>query len=205
MLWAFTPVFLVANLVSFQPDPFDNVKMPVYRFLAVRILVAALLVTFWRGHGPVVRVLIGGMVATMPLSGILVNVEQARGLDRYRWATTEEIALAAELRAVTPPGSVFVVGLRHDHPIPMLSGRPVVMSFPGWIWTRGLDAATREADIRAIYALGPETPAPLARYDAAYVVVGPDEINGFGADTAAWRARYPVVIESGIYLVLDVR
>ena len=45
----------------------------------------------------------------------------------------------------------------------------------------------------------------LADHRVDYVVIGPTEKETLGADLAAYRARYPVVIESESYAIFDVR
>ena len=205
-LWAFMPTFAIANLVVLQPDPWDNAKLLVYWFLAVCVLVAALLVKTWRAYRePVVRTLIVGVIATMTLSGALLNLQQVLGTDRYRWLSTEEIELAEAVRAATPPHALFAVGLQVTHPVPMLSGRRVLMSYPGWIWPRGIDPAPRERDLRAIYAFGSDAPRLLAGYGVDYVVIGPIERSELGANEEAFRARYPIAVSTENYAVYDVR
>src|SRR5207248_11415394 len=43
-------VFLVANLVKFQPWDWDNSKLLVFWYLASAVAVGALLLRFWRSH-----------------------------------------------------------------------------------------------------------------------------------------------------------
>jgi hypothetical protein len=204
-LWGFMPVFALANLVVFQPWDWDNHKVLLYWFLAVALLVAALLVHFWRRHALLVRGLLAVMVLTMTLSGLLINLHQLLGRDRHQLATTEELALAELIRVNTPARAVFAVGLQNNHPVPMLTGRRVVMSYPGWLWTHGIDVSDRERDLREIYALGERAPALMEQYGVDYVVIGPGERNDLAANVAAFQARYPVVVSSTNYAVFDVR
>lgn len=205
LLWALMPIFVVANLVVFQPWDWDNHKILVYWFLGVCVLVATLLTRTWRDYSaPVVRCLLVGTVATMVLSGLLLNLQQALGKDRYRLLSTEEVELARQVRAMTPPDALFAIGLQYNHPIPMLSGRRVMMSYPGWLWTQGMDYADQERDLRAIYALDPAAADLLAKYGVDYIVVGPGEQTDLGADPAAFRARFPTLLRTPTYEVFAV-
>ncbi|HEX6292701.1 MAG TPA: hypothetical protein VFZ66_26190 [Herpetosiphonaceae bacterium] len=205
-LWGWMPLFVIANLVVFQPWDWDNHKVLVYWFLAVCIFVAALLAQTWRQHGSaLVRGLLAFVVLTMTLSALLINLHQLLGKDRYSLATNEEIDLARMIRAHTPERAVFLVGLQNNHPVPMLTGRSVVMSYPGWLWTHGIDVADRERDVRQIYAFAESTPALLEQYGVDYVVIGPGELNHLAANLAAFQQRYPTVISSPSYAVFDVR
>jgi len=205
-LAGFMPVFVLANLVSFQPWDWDNTKVLVWWYLASCVLVAAVLAKLWREvpHWPA-RATIGVVLATMLGAGVLQNVDQLMGNDRHPLLTAEEVALAERVRKETEPRAIFAVGIQSNHPVPVLAGRRVMMSYPGWLWSQGFDYAERERDLRAILALAPDATERMARYHVDYVVIGPTEKETLGADLAAYRARYPVVIESESYAIFDVR
>ncbi len=204
-LWAFMPVFVIVNLVVFQPWDWDNTKVLIYWFLAVCVLVAALLAKTWRQHrDPVVRCMVASAVAMLVLSGLLWNLYQLQGKGRTQLLTAEEVALGEAVLARTPADALFVIGLQHSHPVPMLAGRRVLMSYPFFLWTWGIDHAQRERDLRAIYALAPDAPQLLSRYGVDYVVIGPAEQKDLGANLAAYRARYPSPIRTANYEVFAV-
>jgi hypothetical protein len=206
LLWAFMPTFVLCNIFVFRPWDWDNTKFFFYWFLAVCILVAMLLVRTWRDHPSwAVRAMIVGVVGTMILSGLLVNFQQAIGKDRNLMLSTEELRVAEQVRALTPERAVFAVSFQHNHPVPVLAGRRVVMSYTGWLFAFGINYAERERDVRAIYALAPNTPALVAKYGVDYVVIGPGERQEFKPNLDAFRARYPRVISTGGYEIFQVR
>jgi hypothetical protein len=124
MLWAFMPVFVVSNLVAFQPWDWDNSKVLAYWFLAACILVSAALTKMWREFATTpFRLFLIATVLSMTLSGFLENLEQLLARDRHQLATREELGLAETVRRATDPHAIFAAGLQHNHPIPMLSGR----------------------------------------------------------------------------------
>jgi hypothetical protein len=205
LLLAFQPLFLVANLVVFQPWDWDNTKILMWWYLASCFLVAALFAWMWKlGPATLVRPAIATVVLTMTMSGVLENLDQARGKQRHLLLTTEEIDVARRVRALTPRHALFVVGLQHNHPVPVLSGRRVLMGYGGWLWSQGIDYKRREAEVRSIYALAPEAPVLIERYGVAYVVIGPDERKSFGVDPEAWRARYPSILKTDSYEIFSV-
>jgi hypothetical protein len=206
MLWAFMPVFVVANLVAFQPWDWDNSKVLAYWFLAASILVAASLTKLWRAFAVIpVRLFLIATVLSMTLSGLLENLEQLLGRDRHRLLTREEVGLAETVRRVTDPDAIFAAGLQHNHPIPMLSGRRVLMGFPGWMWSQGVDTKQRELDLRAILTLSPTAKDLMARYGVDFVVIGPNEKETMGADLEGYRRTFPAIATSENYEVFDVR
>src|SRR5262249_3928429 len=130
---------------------------------------------------------------------------QALGRDRPLLVTTNELRVAEAVRRVTPPHALFLVGLQHNHPIPMLAGRHVVMSYPGWLWSQGFDTGPREKDVREMYALGPTADRLFAHYKVDDVSIGPWEREHFHADDAAFAARFRRVVDLPPYAVYEVR
>ncbi|MFN8540846.1 MAG: hypothetical protein U0232_25625 [Thermomicrobiales bacterium] len=207
LIWAFMPTFVLCNLIAFRPWDWDNTKMLFYWFLAVCILVAALIVRAWREQGSLlVRTLIVGTVATMILTGVLMNVQQLLGKDRYELLSTDEIHLAEEVREKTDPRAAFVVGTQHNHPVPVLAGRQVLMSYTGWLFAFGIDYGQRLRDQQAIYALAPNAQSLIEQYGIDYVVIGPGERSEFKPNVAQFRARYGApFIATGQYEIYKVR
>jgi hypothetical protein len=203
-LAGFMPLFLIANAVVFQPWAWDNTKVLAYWFLACCILVAALVSRAWESGGARGRVVIAVMLATMVGSGLLENLSQARGRDRHLLLTAEELRLATSTRARTPSHAVLVVGLRHNHPITLLTGRRVVLGYPGWMWSQGLHYQRREQALGAIFALTEDAPRLLQQYGVDYVVIGPDERQRFAGDLEGYRARFPTLLRTENYEIFAV-
>ena len=150
------------------------------------------------------RVTIVGALATMVLSGVLENFNQLLGRDRHRILTAEEVSLADSVRARIPPRAVLAVGLRHNHPVTLLTGRRVLLGFPGWMWSQGLDYGDRERALSAMFALSPEAPRLFRRYGVDYVVIGPDERERSTVNLAAYHARFPRLLRTQSYEIFAV-
>lgn len=204
MLTAFMAIFVVANVVVFQPWDWDNHKVLVYWYLATCVFVGALLVWAWREHGKAARAWVAIGVTTMLLSGLLEDANQALGRDRYGLLNAEELAVAYEVRQSTPPDAVFAAGIQNNHPVPTMAGRRVIMGYPGWLWTEGLPYGPRESDLRALYAFTDEAGAIIARYGLDYLVLGPNEREALAANVDALRAAFPTVISTENYDILDL-
>ena len=143
-------------------------------------------------------------LASMVLSGLLLNLDEMMGRDRHTLLDREELDLAGMIRQRTPPHALFAAGLRHNHPVPVLSGRRVLIGYPAWLWSQGIDSAAEERDLRTILALAPGAPELIARYGVDYVVIGPEESEKLGANLAAYASRYPCVIRTASYRVFAV-
>ncbi len=205
-LLAFMPLFIVANLFVFQPWDWDNTKILLLWFLASAIFVSSLLVDTWRKHPAfTVRFMITLVMLTMIASGVLANLNQLRGRERQLMLTSEELDFASQVKTSTAPGSLIAVGLQHNHPVPMLSGRPVLMSYPGWLWSHGRDYREREEDLRTIYRIGPEAMQKIEQYKVDYIVVGPNEQSQLGADRGMMASRFQSVVSTANYELFAVQ
>jgi hypothetical protein len=205
-LLAFMPIFVVANTFAFQPWDWDNHKILIYWFLAVTILVAALLVRAWRSsRSAAVRFLLVGVVVTMTLGPALENLDQLEGHGQYRMLTTEQLQLAADIRDVTDPKALLVGGMQPQDPLMELTGRRLLMGYWGQLWVSGIAYQQRQADVGTIYAMGPGAVDLLRTYKVDYVVIGPDERSTLKANEAAYADRFPVAARTENYRVYDVR
>jgi hypothetical protein len=205
LIWACMPIFVACNLVAFLPWDWDNTKFLFYWFLAVCVAVGTALTKAWReSASPVVRAVLVGTVATMVLSGVLVNVGQLSGKDRHLLFTAEELHVAELVRERTPAHATFAVDFRHNNPIPAMAGRRVVTGYGGWLFSEGIDYAQREADVRAVFALAPDVKDLVAKYNLDYVVIGPGERREFSPDVNAFRSRFPLIVATAEYQIFQV-
>ena len=200
----FCLVFLVANLVKFQPWDWDNSKLLVFWYLASAVAVGALLVRVWRAT------LAGGGVAaiawlTLVASGALSLLQflPPQG-PSYVWFTSEEVQLAQQVRQATPPTAVFVTGEQPNNPIADLAGRSVVLSYPGWLWSYGINYAERETDLTEMYAGGSRSLALLHHYHVQYLVVGPAETSTLHPNLDYFSSAFRLVIQTPSYQIFEV-
>ena len=205
VLAPFALVFLAANLVKFQPWDWDNSKVLVFWYMASAVAVGAVLVRFARAHlaGAVAAVAIWlSLVASGVLS--LMQFLPPQG-PAYVWFSAEELQLAAEVRRATPPKSIFVTGEEPNNPIADLAGRSVLMSYPGWLWSYGINYAQREQDIGRIYHGDPRTPEILRFYRVDYIVIGPTERSDLKPNIDYFNAEFRLVLHTLNYDIYAVR
>jgi hypothetical protein len=201
LLVAALAIFVAANLYQFQPFDWDNMKFLVYAFMFVVVLFAGLVARglgTWPGRVAVAVVL---FAATGP--GALSMVRELETHDQL--ATSADLAQAARLRAVIPADARVLTSDQHNHIVPMLAGRAIVMGYRGWLWTYGIDYHPLERDVRAMFAGGARVPSLLRRYHVSYVYIGPGELRDFAANPAWFRARYPIALALDGVEVFDVR
>ena len=202
-------LFILPNLVILQPWDWDNTKWFAWWAIFAAILAGVVIAQLGR-RGPVPGALAVLLLLATTASGGLDLVRASQrdipGVS-YRLLTTDELHVAAWARGNTPEAAIFLTGWQNNHPILTMSHREVVMGYPGWIWTWGLNDDHRQADITAMYRGMPGTDEMLRKYRVSYVVIGPEEMdaqNGPGADLAYWQSHHRLVFQSQDYQVFSV-
>jgi hypothetical protein len=205
-LFGFMGIFVVVNVVAFQPWDWDNHKVLVYWFLATSIIVAGLLAWAWRRwSGVLPRVGLAAAVLTMTLSGVFEDVGTFLGQSRYPMLSPQDIALAEQVREATPRDALFVVGMDNHEPISMLTGRRIFVGYANWLWTEGVPYEFRAAVVSQMYKDLANAGPLFAAYKIDFIAVGPMDRRLFGADDTALRATYPIVAQTADWAVFDVR
>ncbi|HLA16104.1 MAG TPA: hypothetical protein VJZ72_04315 [Candidatus Limnocylindrales bacterium] len=204
-------IFLVVNVIVFQPWDWDNHKILIYWMLSAAILSSALLVAVWRRARQwgsagrlLTRVAVGCAVIAIVTGPVLENLWMLQGGGRYRMFTTEQMALAALVGEVAPTGKVIVTGMDSHDPVQALSGRQVLMGYWGQLWVSGIPHLERQAEVIRIYRLAPDAAGLMRRYDVGAVVIGPDELSRLEADGEGFASRYPLLGSVGPYKIYGI-
>jgi hypothetical protein len=197
--------FVVPNFLVFQPWDWDNTKFFAYWALIGALPVGALIVRLLRS-GLEGRVVAYVLTAFLLLSG---GFDVARALEpnamSAQFTDAGGVQVAAWARDHTDPRAIFLTAPAHNEPIPTLGGRRVVIGYGGWLWTYGLtDWPQRTSDAERMLRGDPATPALLKQYGVDYVVLGPQEVAGVGANQAYFQATARLVYSSGGYSVYRV-
>ncbi len=194
-------LFAVANVYLFQPHAYDNLKLLFYAYLALAVGAARLLAGWWRRGGWAQAAAALCVVLATASGGVSILRES---LLHWPLLDGDEVALGMALRLLTPADARFLTADNHDHPVPVVAGRRIVLGYRGWLWTYGLDVGPVLADVRTMYGGGPEAAALLRRYGVGYVVVGPPERRAFAVDESFFARRYPLLLARGAYRVYSL-
>jgi hypothetical protein len=198
----FLLLFAAANLLRLSPWIWDNIKFLFFWHLAALPLVAGLLLALAR-RGGIGRLAACALTASLVLSG---------GLDIWRVVSRqleiqefdgEAWALAEGPLAATPPRALILHAPTYNSPV-YLAGRRSLLGYPGHIWSQGLDAGSREDEIRRIYTGAPDASELLARYGIDYVLVGPQEL-AWTAVAGEFLEGFPLAAQSGPYRLWKTR
>jgi hypothetical protein len=200
-LAALLTLFALANVYQFQPHEYDNLKLLFYAYLALALVAGRVLAGWW-GRGGVLRPAAVVVLLLGVASGTLAVLRESTLA--WPFLEREEVELGMALRRATPADARFLTADRHNHPVPIVAGRPIVLGYRGWLWTHGARTERHLRDVTSIYRADASAPALLRRYGVDYVVVGPHERRAFAVDEEWFSSRFPVLLASPSYRVYRV-
>ena len=123
----------------------------------------------------------------------------------WQMFSNEDLELAAYVKAHSEKDAIFLTSDKHNHPIPCLAGRRILMGYRGWLWSHGIDYRSRESDVFEIYEGSPRLAELLKQYDVSYLLLEWDKLAAFHENPAALLGRFPVVYQSRNYILFKVR
>jgi hypothetical protein len=151
------------------------------------------------------RAALAVLLATMVASGVLEDVTQALGESTYSMLDAEQVELGELVAARTPPKAVFLTGMANHDPIQMIAGRTLYVGYANWLWAEGVPYVPRQTAALEILGWDSRAAALLAASPIDFVVIGPHERTQLRADEDAFRARFPIAVQTANYRVYDVR
>lgn len=202
----FLILFLVPNLVLFAPWNWDNIKIFIYWFLGTTPVAACVMVRLY--ENPYYKIpsracffiVMFFLIVAGGIDVFKYAIAPVRGLKEF---STEEITLARQISAETPPDAIFLNAPIFNHPV-FLSGRKSLMGHPAHIWSHGYcDAQRRERDIQRMLKGKPNTLSLINTYKPSYATIGPHE-KRMGVNKGFFDTNYPIIIITENYTIYDL-
>jgi hypothetical protein len=197
----FTLCFIIPNVLKLAPWIWDNIKVLFYWWLASAPLVALLLARLWR-QGGLKRAIALTLFVCVTLAGALDVSAIVLRSSRYEVFNAEGIKFAELIKQKTAPRAMIIHAPVHNHPV-FLTGRRSLMGYPGHVWTHGLEFASRESEIRRVYAGAQDAAAILRKYGVDYVVVSPLERNIMNVNEQFF-SKFEIVGEAGAFRLYKI-
>ena len=197
--------FMLVQLFKFQPWDYDNNKLLLYfQFFAAPVLIFFFmyLMQLWKKVGLAlliiffVLVIHSGVVDIIPRA--LVPIEHIPTV-----FNTDAIEMAAFVRQNIPEDAQIMTGSTHLNIVSSLAGRPSLVGYPGWLWTKGVDYSPRENDLKTFYT-NPDRADILKKYNVQYILLDSQVIYDWKADKSAFDARFKKIYGDGNLVLYKV-
>ena len=200
-------LFVLVQLFRFQPWDFDNNKILVYyQFFAAPVFVAFFL---WiLEHRKVLGLFLFAIFTILAIySGIIDEIPRFMvPFDRLPVIFgTDAIATAEYIKDNISQDERIITTSTHLNPVSSLAGRPVLVGYPGWLWTKGINYAAREQSLREFYT------NPLSISDnsyirnAEYVLLDPTAIYDWKTTKEKFDTQFTRIFSNTSYSLYKMR
>lgn len=191
-------IYLIAELIIFQPNEYDNNKLLYVWFLLCLPMAADYAMEIYeRLKGLGGRRLIAAvfLITCFLSAGLTVARECKSGYQAY---SAKDVAVGEYVKENTPEHSVFITGNQHLNPVSSLAGRTILCSSDSYLYYHGFDTSSRRKEIAAFYENPAENLWLLSQYGVDYIYVSSYErsANWFQLNETALEGLFPVVYES---------
>ena len=190
-------VYVVAELVQFQPNEYDNNKLFYVAYMAMMPAMGWCLVLVWnRLKGVRGRALLAAaFLLASTLSGALTIGREV--VSEYQLFSASEVAAAEFADRETAPEAVFLTGTQHKNPVAALAGRSIICGTPSYLYFHGIDYSEQYLAVARML----ENPAGSAelfeRYGVAYAYISSYERADFDVDEAWFAENGELVFSAG--------
>lgn len=190
------------NIALFSPYNWDNVKFLFWAGLFFALGAASLFGYLFQMKNWLIKIVSAIIVISMLLSALLsiwreINV-------KYMLFSKESVAVGKQLREITSRNAIFLTYKIHNSPVNNLSGRSIIMGYPGLLWVHGINYQNREKDIDNIYNGSPDAKTLIDKYGINYLVAESYDPQGVFINRNFLK-QYPTILETHTYAIYRVR
>lgn len=200
-------LFLLANLILFQPYDWDNSKILTYAYLLLVPAVVSALQKIWN-----LKPKLFGFVGAVFLFLVLtlagwIDLWRVSAVEEhvYLIASRQDVALAERFREISNPTDLSLTSDVHNLWLPMLTGRPIVMGYRGWLWSYGIEYSPVQRDVATLFAGGEKAEKLIDHYNIKFVVIDLGAERDWHPNESYYADRYPLVLSGGYSRVYRVR
>ncbi|MBK9215010.1 MAG: hypothetical protein IPM59_05335 [Chloracidobacterium sp.] len=198
----FAFLFVLGNTAKLAPWVWDNIKILIYWHIGSIIFISFAIAWLWQ-KAAVTKVIAVILLVSLTFAGGLDVWRTTAGTVKTRVFEPDAVRVADQIRQKTENTALFLNAPIYNTPI-VLTGRQSLMRYTGHLFSHGINAFAREADVKRIYEGGGVSEMLLRQYNIDYVLVSPEEKNTLKANEEFFK-KYPLVAEAGQYRVYKVK
>lgn len=135
-------VFLLANVIRYQPWELDNLKVFYAGWIPLALgVVSQYLVKLWdTATGSILSMALLLLSCFSGFLSTIINISSPAAI----FDKTSDWQLGRWISENTDVTSVFLVNPTHMHPAATIAGRQLYMGYPGWVASHGLEYTNRQ-------------------------------------------------------------
>ena len=195
-------LFGVGLLFRIQPYFYDNLKIFTWSFLFLAPFLGLALEAIHQKFWPI---------------AIALAVFQSASAIRdfhYFWGGSQhaiffdplELNLAREFKKIRhSPDDLVLIQPRHNHWVPCLSGNPIVMGYPGWMWSWGISYQSTEQKLTEVLTGGPRALADLDSLHVKWIVLDEREkVQNQDVNFQFFESHFKKILEAGPWRIYSI-
>ena len=198
-------LFVLCNIIRFQPWNWDNSKLLTWSYLLLLIPVVGVLSYLWSDNRRAVKGIAVVLTGLLIFSGGLELMRLVQsGHTTHRMWDASKIDMASNLQKILKPDETVLTDDDHLNWVSSLAGGQILMGYRGWLWSYGIDYSEREKEIRLMYSGEPGAEALFSKYHVHYAVLSHSARSNFGANESLFLLKYKMVMKDNDTRVYDV-
>ena len=203
---SFTVIFVVANIIQFQPWDKDNTKLFVIWVFVATAVVSNVIVKIWHAPSFLTKIIAVLIVFSLVLTGSIMLVRESNLW--WQFMDPEDQQFGDWVAANSEPNDIFIVNDSHIHPVTNLAGKTALINMAGWVQSHGYPGMwLRYNDLRSMLSKPLYSYHIYQKYNISYIAkdwrLAND--NNLDLDFFLFSEDVDIVYDSGKYSVFDVR
>lgn len=197
-------IYLVAEFILFQPNPYDNNKLFYVAFMVMMPLVGQYIMKVFDRLKDIrgTRALLAVFIGVSLLSGVLSVGRE--WVSDYQLFDVYEVEASEFIKEETDRAAVFVTANNHDNVPAALTGRQLVCGTPQYLYFHGINYTAQANAVQQILEYPEQSAALLEQYDVDYIYLGAYEYGEYAVDEAYIREHWPVAFENEMVSIFAV-
>ncbi|MBN2419832.1 MAG: hypothetical protein JXL81_10640 [Deltaproteobacteria bacterium] len=203
LTWASLLVFILGNTILFAPWSWDNIKILLFWFTGSLPMVS-LLLSGWIESRKTVLISISLLcIGLLIFSGSLDLVRALKkGGENHRILSLYDIQMAEWIRENTPHDAIFLCQPTYDQPL-VLTGRGMVLGYPGHIWSHGLPLEPRQRDVTDMARGGSGSLSLMKGYGITHILTGQRERANEDFNVEFMESKMPLLYSSPHFSIFE--
>lgn len=199
-------IFSLVQTIKFQPWDFDDNKLLVYfQFFAIPIILLV-----------IKNIYVKAKIAGIFIAAVFISLSLFSGvIDMIpRLAMTSDtlpiiFALDAQnmanyIKTRVPQQDLILTGEDHRNPVDALAGRSVLVGYPGWLWSRGIDYSKRLQEVNNFYAFPSKSNPLIKEFRIRYVLLDDQTVFDLKADKQIFDRNFETIYHVGQYTLYKI-
>ena len=190
-------IYTVAELIQFQPNPYDNNKLFYVAYMVMLPIASLYLVNLCaRMRGVRGRYLLATLfVIASTLSGALSIGREV--VSDYRLFNASEARAAAFIDAELPEDAVFLTSDQHNNAVAALAGRRIICGTSSYLYFHGISFIAQRQDEMQMLSDPANSAALFSKYGVDYAYISSYERAKNLADEEWFQENCGLIFEDG--------